>query len=153
MEFQPDLSFLRLVENIRHHFAFLFRRGFQIVSVIFVDENYEDWQVTIATDDCIIKIYSYMGKVDLALSIPQLYHVIGLLELSDLIHGVNGDEDFSAPAQDPPMNEAASLLRIAQLLEKYIDNILENIKKMLDLLSINDHPTPPSKLGQIFQYN
>jgi len=153
MEIQPDRRFLRVVETIRHHFAFLFGRGFQLVSMIFVDPNYEDWQVTIATDDCIIKIYGYMGKVDLALGIPQLYNAIGLLELSDLIYGINGDEDFSASAQNPPMGEAANLLRIAQLLEKHIDNILEKIRKMLDLLSIDDHPSPSSRLAQMFPYN
>ena len=152
MEIQPELRFRKLSKTIRHHFAFLFRRGFQLVSMIFVDHDYEDWQVTIATDNCIIKIYSDRGKVDLALGIPPLYNTIGLLELSDLIYAINEEEDFSISAQDPPINEEASLRRIAQLLEKYIDNILERIGKMLALLT-DDHPTPSSKLAQMFQYN
>lgn len=153
MEIQPDLRFLRLVENISHHFGFLFERGFQLVSILFVDDQYEDWQVTIATDDCAIKIYSYMGKVDLVLSIPQLYHVIGLLKLSDLVDGIIQDEDFSSSAQDHPCNEAAGLLSIAQVLEKHIDTVLEKIRKMLDLLLMDDHPTPSSRLAQMFEYN
>jgi hypothetical protein len=153
MDNQPELRFLRVVENISHHFAFLFGRGFQLVSVLFVDETYEDWQVTIATDECIIKIYRDSGKVDLILSIPQLYEAIGQLELSDLISGICEEEDFSTSAQASALDEAASLLRIAQLLEKYIDPVLEKIRKMLDLLSMDDPDTPSSKRAQMFPYN
>jgi len=153
MENHPDLRFLELLENIEHHFDFLFRRGFHITSVIFVDQDSEDWQVTMETDECIIKIYSYMGRIDLALSIPQLYHAVGLFELGDLICGINENEDFFAPAQEPLMNEAPSLLRIAQLLETYIDDILEKIGRMLALLSLDDPPASSSTLGQMFQYN
>lgn len=153
MENHPDIRILELLENIEHHFAFLFRRGFHITSVIFVDQNYEDWQVTMETDECIIKIYSYMGRVDLALSIPQLYHVMGLFELGDLICGISGNEDFFPPVQEPPMDEEPNLLRIARLLETYIDDILEKIGRMLALLSLDDPPAPSSTLGQMFQYN
>jgi hypothetical protein len=153
MESRPDLKLLRILENFRHHFAFLFRRGFHIVSVIFIDQNYENWQIMMMTDNCIIKIYSYMGKVELALSIPQLYDVVGLFEVNDLIYGVDGTVDFSDPAEEPPMNEVQSLRRIAQLLDKHIDDILEKIGKMLNLLSIDDPPIPLSKPGQTFPYN
>jgi hypothetical protein len=153
MESQSDLKFLRLLENIRHHFAFLFKRGFQLVSIIFVDQNCENWQVTMATDNCIIKVYSYMGKVDLALRIPQLHGFVGLLELSDFVYGNNVNEDFSGPAEEPPTNETQSIQRIAQLLDKYIDDILEKIQKMLNLLSFNDPPIPFSKLAQRYQQN
>jgi hypothetical protein len=94
-----------------------------------------------------------MGELDLALSIPQLYHVMGLFELGDLIGEINGNENFFAPAQEHPMNEAPSLPRIARLLETYIDDILEKIGRMLALLSLDDPPTPASTLGQMFQYN
>lgn len=153
MNIHPDLRVRRVVETIRHHFAFLFGRGFQFGSIIFVDQSYEDWQVTIASDHCIIKIYSVREKVDVAFSIPQLYNTIGLLELNDLIYGIEGEEDFSISAQDPARDEGASLLRTAQLLEKYIDTILENIRKMLALLLMDHHPTPSSKRAQMFPYN
>lgn len=144
MKNKPEIKFISLLENIRHRFAFLFRRGFQIVSIIFLDENYEDWQVTLATEDCIIKIYSYLGRVDLALSIPQLYNAVGLLELGDLV---------SAPAQELLVKETPDLLGTAQLLEKYIDEILGKIKKMLLLLSFDDPPAPSGKLATMFLYN
>jgi hypothetical protein len=94
-----------------------------------------------------------MGKVDLALGIPQLHDFVGLLELSDLIYGNNGNKDFSGSAEELPMNEAQSLQRIAQLLDKYIDDILEKIQKMLNLLSFDDPPIPLSKLAQRYQHN
>lgn len=153
MEIQPDLRLLRVIELIHHHFAFLFGRGFQLVSILFVDQNYEDWQVTVGTDDCIIKIYRYRGKIDLALSIPQLYNALGLLELSDLIDEIHEAKDLSSLTQDPSMDEEASLLRIAQLLEKHIDTVLDKISRMLGLLLMDDHPTPSSRLAQMFQYN
>lgn len=153
MEIQPDHRVRQLVESVRHHFAFLFGRGFQLVSILFVDPTYEDWQVTVATQNCLIKIYRYQGNVGLALSIPQLYHALGLLELGDLIYGIDGEEDFTISAQDPAMDEAASLRRVAQLLEKHIDIILENIRNMLALLVMDDHPTPASKFRQMFPYN
>jgi hypothetical protein len=51
------------------------------------------------------------------------------------------------------MHEAQSLRRIAQLLEKHIDNILEKIEKMLNLISFVDPPIPFSKLAQRYQHN
>jgi hypothetical protein len=152
MESQLDRRVRQVVENVRHHFAFLFGRGFQLVSILFVDPTYEDWQVTIARENCILRIYRYKGNVGLALSIPQLYQALGLLELSDLLYGIDG-EDFMISAQDPAMDEAASLLRVAHLLEKYIDTILENIRNMLALLVMDDDPTPASRFGQMFPYN
>ena len=153
MKSRSDLKLLGLLEDINLHFAFLFRRGFQIVSVIFVDQNYDDWQVTLATENCIIKIYSNMGTVGLALNIPQLYDVVGLLELGDLIYGVNDNGYLSAPAPEPPVNETPDLLRTAQLLEKHIDDILEKIGKMLLLLSFDDLPALSSKSAAMFLYN
>ena len=153
MKSQPEIKFLGLLENIRHDFAFLFGRGFQVVSVIFIDQNYEDWQVTMATDDCIIKLYTYMGKTGLALSIPQLYEAVGLLELNDLLYGVNEDEDFSDSAKESPIDETQRLCRIARLLEKHLDQILERIGKMLVLLSFDDPAIPSSSPGHMFPYN
>jgi len=148
-----DLKLLGLLEDIELHFAFLFRRGFQIVSVIFVDQNYEDWQVTMATENCIIKIYSNIGIIGLALNIPQLYEAVGLLELGDLIYGVSGNGDLSATGPEPPMNEPPDLPRTGQLLEKHIDDILEKIGRMLLLLSFDDLPVPSSKFAAMFPYN
>ena len=108
MDNQPVLRFIRVVETISHHFGFLFRRDFQLVSILFVDHTYEDWQAIIAIDECIIKIYRESGKVDLILSIPQLYDAIGQLELSDLIHGIGEAEDFSISAPASPLDEAAT---------------------------------------------
>jgi hypothetical protein len=94
-----------------------------------------------------------MGKVDLALSIPQLYDAVGLFELNDLGYGVNGNRDLSDPLEEPPMNEAQSLRRTAQLLDKYIDDILKKIGNILNLVSIDDPAIPLSKPGKLFQYN
>lgn len=84
-----------------------------------------------------------MGTVGLALNIPQLYEAVGLLELGDLIYGVNGN--LSALTPDLP--------RTAQLLEKHIDDLLEKIGKMLLLLSFDDLPVPSSKFAAMFPYN
>ncbi|RPJ28111.1 MAG: hypothetical protein EHM33_05610 [Chloroflexi bacterium] len=140
MESSPDLKFLRILENIRYHFDFLFRRGFHIVSVLFVDQNYENWQVSMMTDDYLIKIYSCMGKVNLALSTLQLYNDVGLFELNDLIYFINGNENFSDPPEEAPINETQSFQRIARLLEKYVDDILETIEKIL-ILPSTDYPS------------
>lgn len=151
MKSRSDLNLLGLLEDIKLHFAFLFSRGFQMVSMIFVDQNYEDWQVTMATENCIIKIYSSMGRVGLALNIPQLYDAVGLLELEDLIYGANGNQGLSAP--EPLANETPDLLRTAQLLEKHIDDILKKIGQMLLLLSFDDSPALSSKSAAMFLYN
>lgn len=148
-----DLRFLGLLETIQSYFAFLLRRGFQITSVIFIDEEYEDWQITLETDKCILKIYRNTGKVDLALIIPQLYDTVGLLELGDLISGIDRDENLLVPKQNYPIHEAPDLLRIAHLLEKYIDDILEKIGGMLAYLSIDRSPAPSSTPYQKFQNN
>lgn len=153
MKSRPDLKLVGLLENIKFHFAFLFSRGFQIVSVIFVDQNYEDWQVTMATENCIIKIYNNRGTVGLALNIPQLYEAVGLLELEDLIYGVNGNESLSTLAPESLVNATPNLLQTAQLLEKHIDGILEKIRHMLLLLSFDDSPARSNKSAIMFQYN
>jgi hypothetical protein len=153
MKSKPELKFLRILENIDLHFAFLFRRGFHVVSVLFFDKKYEDWQVTIAKDDCIIKVYCYIGKIGLTLSIPQLHYAAGVLELSELINGLHGNHDVFASAEEPPMNEAQSLEKLARLLENYLDQILEKIGRMSLLGSTANPSILSSESGQMSQFN
>ena len=150
MESKPDL---KLLENINHYFDFLFRRGFHLVSMIFIDQEYENWQVTMMTDDCIIKIYRYRGKLDLALSTLQLYKVAGLFALDELIDWVNGNKDLFDPAEEISVSGTQGFERLAWRLEKHIDNILIRMRKVPVLPSI-DHPIMTSNNpGQTFHNN
>src|SRR5215216_3972128 len=105
MERRPDLKLQRILDNVRHHFDFLSRRGFRIVSVIFADPDYENWQIIMLADDCCIKSYSYMGKVKVALRTRQLCKEVGLFELADLIYLIKGDESLSEPSEESPISE------------------------------------------------
>jgi hypothetical protein len=153
MESKPDLKLLGILDNIGHYFDFLFGRGFQMASMIFVDREYENWQVTLITNDCIIKIYHYGGKVDLALSTLQLYNTVGLFALDDLIYWVNGNRDLYDPLEEISKNENQCFERLAWRLEKHIDNILSRIKKVHDLPSMDDSLIISNNSGQMFHNN
>ena len=153
MESKPDLKLLGILESISHYFDFLFSRGFHVVAMIFIDQKYENWQVTMMTDDCIIKIYCYGGKVDLALGTLQLYEAVGLFALDDLIAWVNGNKDLFDPLEEFSMNGTQSFERLAWRLEKHIDNILVRMRKVPVLRSM-DHPSMiSSNPGQTFHNN
>ena len=141
MENRPDLKFKRIRENIKCYFNFLLRRGFHITSVIFADQDYEDWQVTMTADDCLIQVYHHMGKINVALSTLQLYNEVGLFELTDLIDLIKGDADLFELQGESPMNEVQKFQKTAWLLEKYIDEVFEEIKEIPILPPIDD----PSK--------
>ena len=153
MERQPDLKLLGILENISHYFDYLFSRGFQMVSMIFVDREYENWQVTLMTDDCIIRVYCYGGKVDLAMGTLPLYNTIGLFALDDLICWVNGNKDLSDPLNELSMNETQSFEKLAWRLEKHIDTILGRLKHVLVLPCIDHRSMTSNNPGQIFHHN
>jgi hypothetical protein len=154
MESRPDLKFQEILENIRHYFDFLFRRGFRIVSVIFADQDYENWHVTMIADDCFIKIYSYIGKMNIALSTRQLYNEVGLFELTDLINLIYGDEHLSDLPGEFPMNETQRFQKFACLLEKYIDEVLRELEE-IPILPPADNPSTTSlnEPGQLSEDN
>jgi hypothetical protein len=154
MESRPDLELFRLLENIDHYFDFLSTRGFHMVSIIFVDQEYENWQVTMMTDECVMKIYCYQGKVALALSTLQLYNAVGFFTLDDLIYWVNGNKDLFDPLEEVSINsETQKIERLAWRLEKHIDNILGRIRKAF-VLPFIDHPSMTSNnTRQLFHDN
>jgi hypothetical protein len=154
MESRPDLKLQRILDNVRHHFDFLSRRGFRIVSVIFADPDYENWQIIMLADDCLIKIYSYMGKVSVALSTRQLYNEVGLFELTDLIYLITGDESLSESSEESPINETQRFEEIAGLLEKYLDEVLREIGE-IPILPPSDNPSKTSlnEPGQLSEDN
>jgi hypothetical protein len=154
MERRPDLKLQRILDNVRHHFDFLSRRGFRIVSVIFADPDYENWQIIMLADDCFIKIYSYMGKVNVALSTRQLYNEVGLFELADLIYLIKGDESLSEPSEESPISETQRFQEIACLLEKYMDEVLREIRKIPSLPPAdNPSTTSLNEPGQLSEDN
>jgi len=138
MKSRPEPNYQRILQRIRHCFDFLFKRGFRIVSVIFTDPGRENWQVTLTTDDYLIEIYGYAGKVYVALSTLQLYEQVGLFELTDLIYLILEGEESPALQREPPMNEASNLQETARLLERYIDDVLMEIDSIPILPSTDD---------------
>jgi hypothetical protein len=150
MESRPDLKFQRILESVQQHFDFLFRRGFCIASVVFVDPNYENWRVTMTTEDYLLRIYGDRGEVNLALNTYELSKDLGLLDLEDLIYLVNGNEIFSNLQEERPLTEPQRLQRLAWLLEKHIDDILAEIEQIFTLPPKNDlSNTPLNKPGRL----
>jgi len=136
MEIRPDQKLRRIHEHIRFYFDFLFRRGFNIVSMMFIDENNESWQVMLQAQNCLVKIHSDKGKVNLTLSTQQSKNEINLFDLVDVIQHMNGGVEFFHLVNETELDEMQRLKRTAWLLEKYIDDILVQIKRN-SLFSIN----------------
>lgn len=151
MRIRPDLKFLGIVRNTGHYFNFLFTRGFRMVSVIFTDARYENWQVTLMSDECVVKIFSHHGKVDLALSTLQLCDAVGFFALDDLIFYVNGNRDLHDPMGRSPANEMQRFEQLAWRLEKHVDRILDEIRS-LPILPARDHPSVRSNDAHSLSY-
>jgi len=147
MEIRPDRKLRRIHEHIRFYFDFLFRRGFQIASVLFIDQNNESWQVILMAQECLVKIYSDKGTITLTLGTQQSQHEINLLDLVDLIQHANGGEDFFYLADESQTSEMQRLKQTACLLENYIHGFLIQIKRH-NLFSLNR-----SIIGQVNQQN
>lgn len=84
MENQSGLKFHETLKNVRLHFDFLFKRGFRIAAVLRVDQNQDNWQVTLTANDRLIEIYSEQGKVNLALGTMLLNNEVKYFDLEEL---------------------------------------------------------------------
>jgi hypothetical protein len=154
MENGPELKFQSVLENVRRHFDFLFRRGFWVASLIFVDPEYKNWRIILMDDDCLITIYNSTGDVNVALNTLRLHRDVGLFELKDLIYLIKGDEISSELQEGYPPNEAQGFEKIAGLLEKYMDEVLREIREIPSFPSSDHIPkTPLEKPGQLSEDN
>jgi hypothetical protein len=129
MEYRPDHKLRRIHEHIRIYFDFLFTRGFQIVSALFIDQNYESWQVIMLAQECLVKIYSNKGDITLTVSALQSASEINLRDLVNVLQHANGGNEFFHRAEESQITEMQRLKRTAGLLENYIDGILIQIQR------------------------
>jgi hypothetical protein len=146
MEKLPDLEFLKILENIRSHFDFLFQRGYRMVSAMFTDPCNENWSVVLATDNCLVKIHYRDKKIHLALSSIQLFGKIGLFDLHELIHLMSVEEQPLYAHRVPLPNVSEQLRKTAWLLEKHMDDILILFQRIHLGISF-------SRAGQLFKDN
>jgi len=133
---RPDQKLRRIHEHIRFYFDFLYRRGFQIVSAMFIDQNNESWQVILLAQECLVKIYSNKGDITLTVSTLQSESEINLRDLVNVLHQANGGNDFFYRIDESHASEMQRLKRSAGLLENYIDGILIQIQRN-NLLTIH----------------
>lgn len=128
MENRPDLKFRNLHEDIKRHFDFLFRRGYRIAAAIILDEDAENWEVTLIKKDRLIKIYNLTRGTKIAVSTLQLYDDIGYFDLSGMIHFVSKGRRLHRQADNNSPSEKRQLERLADLLRAHLDNIFAQLE-------------------------
>jgi dTDP-D-glucose 4,6-dehydratase len=57
-----------ITRNIKHHFGFLFGKGYKIRDAIYSHEYFGNWMIVFESPDCIIKIYNDRNCLDLTFS-------------------------------------------------------------------------------------
>ena len=138
MKEQSDLKFRKTLEDIRLHFDFLFKRGFQIASVLFADQNNEKWQVTLMGKNCLVNIYGEPGIIDLSLGTLPQHNEIKLFDLQDLAQSINGGREFPRRVQKFSFNETQEFTKIGNFLEKHFALIMAQIER--ENLPTLNHP-------------
>lgn len=128
MKDTSDLKFRNTLEDIRLHFNFLFRRGFRIASILFTNQNNENWQVTLTANNCLIDIYGEQGVINLALSIMQ-HHDSKFFDLEYIAQFVGNGKGFSYKPDGFPVSEAQQFQKIARFLENHFVAILAQVEK------------------------
>lgn len=131
MEKQPHpLKYQRVLERINRHFGFLFQQGYQVSSVLFTGRSNDNWMVGIDGDNCLIQIHCRDGRIFLALNNIQLFDMVGLFDLHDLVEWMGKDENLRyLPGKKLP-NETEQLRKTAHLLEKHMDELLILFQKI-----------------------
>jgi len=130
----PDQKFYWIRETIRMQFDFLLRQGYQVISVMFTDHGIENWQVMMLHDDCYIRLRCDQGRVNLGLSTMRLVNQVGFFDLDTLLQfafDINKPYDLSEIGQN---NEEQQIEEIAQILEKYSDDIFMNFQIVCTLI-------------------
>jgi hypothetical protein len=135
MKDQSDLKFRNTLEDIRLHFNFLFRRGFRIASILFTNQDNENWQVTLTANNCLIDIYGEQGVINIALSIMQ-HHDSKLFDLEYLAQFIGNGREFSYKPDKFPVSEAQQFQKIARFLENHFTELLAQVEK-------ENLPVPP----------
>ena len=137
MNTQPALKFRDTLQEVQRRFSFLFRRGFRIVSAMFVDMNNEQLQVILISHDCIVNICCDGSQMELGLSTHDLYDTVGFLDISQLITLIQGKNQFGA---------AQSFQGTVQLMENHMDEILLKLIQIQRCVKANEN-------GQLLQGN
>jgi len=141
MKDQPEFKFRRTLEDIRLHYDFLFRRGFRIASILFADQNNENWQVTLTANNFLINIYNERGVINLALgTLQERQHEVVFYDLQDISQFVNSGREFFYEWGEFPIDETQQFMNIAGFLEKHLSALLAQVEKE-SLPSLN---LPPS---------
>lgn len=115
MNSQPALKFNKILNDVRGHFSFLFRRGFRIISAIYVDDKNECLQVMLLSQDCLINILCDGSQMDLGLSTLDLYNTVGFFDIRQMITLIQDRQQ---------VNPVQKFEKTAQLMERYMDEIL-----------------------------
>ncbi len=113
MENQSGLKFHETLKNVRFHFDFLFKRGFRIAAVLRVDQNQDNWQVTLTTNDRLIEIYSEQGKVNLALGTMLLNNEVKYFDLEELTRFMPRGRGVFQRFDDLPVDEIQQIKQLA----------------------------------------
>lgn len=129
MENQSGLKFHEILENIRLHFDFLFKRGFRIAAVLLVDQNQDNWQVTLTANDRLIEIYSEQGKVNLALGTVLLNNEVKYFDLEELTRFTPGDRGVFQRFEDLPVDEIQQIKQLAPYLKKHSNAIWTQVEQ------------------------
>lgn len=124
------LKFQRVLEHIQEHFGFLFQHGYEVSSALFTNRSNDNWMVLLTGDDCLIQVHHRDGRICLALNTIQLFDMIGLFDLHDLVEWMGDDENLLHRHGENLPDETEQLRRTARLLEKHMDDILILFQKI-----------------------
>ena len=119
----PEFTYGRIRDQLRRHFDFLFKDGFSILSINFVGQFMEQWEITLFSRDCCIKIYHDANELMLSISKSQLFGREGFIDLRELVSLVaEGLESFPYPGKYS-LDDEQQFEQLAYFLQKYMDDI------------------------------
>jgi len=137
MNTQLALKFCNILKEVREQFSFLFRRGFRIVSAIFLDEQNEHLQVILLSHNCIINMRCDGNQMELGLSTSDLYDTVGFFDIRQLIN---------LPDDKKQAHAVHSFERTVQLMEHHMDEILLRLTQLENCKAASEN-------GQLLQGN
>ena len=135
MESKSTLNVRNAIANVRRHFDFLFRRGFRIASVLFVDPGNEQWLIVLTAENHLIQFVGHEDTVSLALSSQELYTEFGFIELHELIYLLEREGNSPRRPMPPPVDEFREFTIMAKLLETHMDDIWLLIDRIYRVVS------------------
>ena len=135
MESKSTLNVRNAIANVKRHFDFLFRRGFRIASVLFVDPGNEQWLIVLTAKNHLIQFVGHEDRVSLALSSQELYTEFGFIELHELIYLLEREGNSYHIPQPFPLDEFREFTIMAKLLETHMDDIWLLIDRIYRVVS------------------